>query len=60
MLKCAGNDDAITMKADDAGDVVTFMFESPGEYGRGEKRDEARARGARLNARDEDGARRGH
>ena len=30
MLKCAGNDDAITMKADDAGDVVTFMFESPG------------------------------
>lgn len=32
MLKCAGNDDAITMKADDAGDVVTFMFESPGEY----------------------------
>jgi hypothetical protein len=43
MLKCAGNDDAITMKADDAGDVVTFMFESPGEYGRGERRDEARA-----------------
>lgn len=32
MLKCAGNDDAITMKADDAGDVMTFMFESPGEY----------------------------
>lgn len=31
MLKCAGNDDIITMKADDAGDVVTFMFESPGE-----------------------------
>jgi hypothetical protein len=30
MLKCAGNDDAITMKADDAGDTVTFMFESPG------------------------------
>lgn len=30
MLKCAGNDDAITMKADDTGDVVTFMFESPG------------------------------
>ena len=30
MLKCAGNEDAITMKADDAGDVVTFMFESPG------------------------------
>lgn len=30
MLKCAGNDDAITMKADDAGDVVAFLFESPG------------------------------
>ena len=32
MLKCAGNDDAITMKADDTGDVVTFMFESPGAW----------------------------
>ena len=31
MLKCAGNEDIITMKADDTGDVVTFMFESPGE-----------------------------
>ncbi len=31
MLKCSGNDDIITMKADDTGDVVTFMFESPGE-----------------------------
>ncbi len=31
MLKCAGNDDIITMKADDTSDVVTFMFESPGE-----------------------------
>lgn len=30
MLKCAGNEDAITMKADDAGDVVAFLFESPG------------------------------
>jgi proliferating cell nuclear antigen len=29
MLKCADNEDIITMKADDAGDVVTFMFESP-------------------------------
>lgn len=34
MLKCAGNDDAITMKADDAGDTVTFMFESPGAWRR--------------------------
>jgi hypothetical protein len=30
MLKCADNEDIITMTADDAGDVVTFMFESPG------------------------------
>lgn len=30
MLKCAGNDDIITMKADDNGDTVTFMFESKG------------------------------
>nr|6O09_A Chain A, Proliferating cellular nuclear antigen 1 [Arabidopsis thaliana]6O09_C Chain C, Proliferating cellular nuclear antigen 1 [Arabidopsis thaliana]6O09_D Chain D, Proliferating cellular nuclear antigen 1 [Arabidopsis thaliana]6O09_F Chain F, Proliferating cellular nuclear antigen 1 [Arabidopsis thaliana]6O09_H Chain H, Proliferating cellular nuclear antigen 1 [Arabidopsis thaliana]6O09_K Chain K, Proliferating cellular nuclear antigen 1 [Arabidopsis thaliana] len=29
MLKCAGNDDIITIKADDGGDTVTFMFESP-------------------------------
>lgn len=31
MLKCAGNDDIITMKADDSGDIVTFMFESPSQ-----------------------------
>ena len=29
MLKCAGNDDIITIKADDGTDTVTFMFESP-------------------------------
>ena len=29
MLKCAGNDDAITMRAEDGADVVTFLFESP-------------------------------
>ncbi|KAL4335513.1 hypothetical protein GQ457_07G035040 [Hibiscus cannabinus] len=28
MLKCAGNDDVITLKADDGSDTVTFMFES--------------------------------
>ncbi|KAK8550854.1 hypothetical protein V6N13_119359 [Hibiscus sabdariffa] len=28
MLKCAGNDDIITLKADDGSDTVTFMFES--------------------------------
>ncbi|KAJ7959694.1 Proliferating cell nuclear antigen [Quillaja saponaria] len=29
MLKCAGNDDIVTLKADDGSDSVTFMFESP-------------------------------
>ena len=29
MLKCAGNDDAITMRAEDDGDTVAFLFESP-------------------------------
>ena len=29
ILKCAGNDDIVTIKADDGGDTVTFMFESP-------------------------------
>lgn len=32
MLKCAGNDDIITMKADDGSDTVTFMFESPSTF----------------------------
>lgn len=29
ILKCAGSDDIITLKADDTGDSVTCMFESP-------------------------------
>jgi proliferating cell nuclear antigen len=29
ILKCAGNDDIITLKAEDSGDNVAFMFESP-------------------------------
>lgn len=32
MLKCAGNDDIVTIKADDAADSVTFMFESPSQF----------------------------
>eukprot|EP00736_Rhodelphis_marinus_P013334 Rmarinus@m.29306 len=28
MLKCAGNEDVVTMRADDHGDTVTFIFES--------------------------------
>ncbi|KAL2644292.1 hypothetical protein R1flu_011879 [Riccia fluitans] len=31
LLKCAGNDDIITIKADDGGDSVTFIFESPNQ-----------------------------
>lgn len=31
MLKCAGNDDIVTIKAEDKGDTVTFMFESPNQ-----------------------------
>ena len=29
ILKCAGNDDVMTMKAEDEADSVTFMFENP-------------------------------
>ena len=29
ILKCAGNDDIITLKAEDDGDSLTMMFESP-------------------------------
>lgn len=29
ILKCAGNDDVVTLKAEDSADLVTFMFESP-------------------------------
>lgn len=28
ILKCAGNDDSVTVKADDDGDCATFVFES--------------------------------
>lgn len=31
MLKCCGNDDIITMKAEDTADTVTFCFESPNQ-----------------------------
>jgi hypothetical protein len=30
MLKCASNDDVVTMRAEENSDVVTFLFESPG------------------------------
>ncbi len=31
ILKCAANDDAITMKSADNGDMLTFVFESPAQ-----------------------------
>lgn len=31
VLKCSGSDDIVTLKANDDGDTVTFMFESPSE-----------------------------
>merc|ERR1711907_918472 len=31
ILKCANNDDIITLKAEDDAEVVTFMFESPNQ-----------------------------
>eukprot|EP01116_Phalansterium_solitarium_P025069 TRINITY_DN9408_c0_g2_i1.p1 TRINITY_DN9408_c0_g2~~TRINITY_DN9408_c0_g2_i1.p1 ORF type:complete len:263 (+),score=77.92 TRINITY_DN9408_c0_g2_i1:97-885(+) len=29
ILKCASNDDIVTLKAEDSGDTLTFMFETP-------------------------------
>jgi hypothetical protein len=46
MLKCAGNDDIITMKADDNGDVVTFMFENKGAAAAAARRRAAGSPGA--------------
>ncbi|XP_022765059.1 proliferating cell nuclear antigen-like isoform X2 [Durio zibethinus] len=31
MLRCASDDDTVTIKADDGSDTVTFMFESPSQ-----------------------------
>mmetsp|Transcript_6218 Transcript_6218/g.10716 ORF Transcript_6218/g.10716 Transcript_6218/m.10716 type:complete len:266 (-) Transcript_6218:701-1498(-) len=31
ILKCAGNDDIVTMKAEDNSDTISFMFESPNQ-----------------------------
>ena len=31
VLRCAANDDIITIKAQDQGDTITFMFESPNQ-----------------------------
>ena len=31
ILRCAANDDIITVKAQDQADTVTFMFESPNQ-----------------------------
>lgn len=34
ILKCAGNDDIVTLRCEDNADTVTFAFESPGELKR--------------------------
>ena len=31
ILKCAGNDDTMTLKAEEDNDIINFMFESPSE-----------------------------
>jgi proliferating cell nuclear antigen len=31
ILKCSGNDDTLTLKAEDEGQTLTIMFESPGQ-----------------------------
>lgn len=31
ILKCAGNDDVLTLKSEDTADVLTIMFESPSQ-----------------------------
>jgi proliferating cell nuclear antigen len=32
ILKCAGNDDSVTIHANDSGDSVNFIFESPSMF----------------------------
>ena len=32
ILKCASNDDSITIRAEDSGDQVSFVFENPSKY----------------------------
>lgn len=32
ILKCAGNDESITLKAEDNADVAKFIFEKPSKY----------------------------
>jgi proliferating cell nuclear antigen len=31
ILKCAGNDDIVTLKSQEDGDMLTVMFESPNQ-----------------------------
>lgn len=32
VIKCAGNDDSITIRADDGGETINFVFESQSNY----------------------------
>jgi proliferating cell nuclear antigen len=34
ILKCAGNEDVVTLKSQDDGDMLTVMFESPNQVRR--------------------------
>jgi len=34
ILKCAGNEDVVTLKSQDDGDMLTVMFESPNQVSR--------------------------
>lgn len=29
IMKCAGNDDSVTLRANEDGDMITFVFDSP-------------------------------
>ncbi|KAJ8630029.1 hypothetical protein MRB53_023352 [Persea americana] len=54
LLKCASNDDMITVKAEDDADTVTFIFESPrpveylGNWGAFREREEERDGGREV------------
>jgi len=53
ILKCAGNDDIITLKAKDDGDALELVFESPNQdriadFGEFYKRHFSRGKGMRL------------
>lgn len=50
-MQCAGNEDIITMKAEDAGDTVSFMFESPSQDRIAGERSSAHPKAGQINQR---------